>query len=49
MNRTMKLARTRISATRSTHLHADRYMEIMHEKAEEMQEGREDVEVDYAV
>ncbi|TKA74761.1 hypothetical protein B0A55_03855 [Friedmanniomyces simplex] len=30
------------------HLHADRYMETLHEKAEELQEGREDVEVDHA-
>jgi len=31
------------------HHHADRYMDTLHEKAEELQEGREDVEVDYAV
>ncbi len=31
------------------HLHADRYMETLQEKAEELQEGREDVEVDHAV
>ncbi|KAK0948506.1 Mitochondrial matrix iron chaperone [Friedmanniomyces endolithicus] len=30
------------------HLHADRYMETLQEKAEELQEGREDVEVDHA-
>ncbi|KAK3073118.1 Mitochondrial matrix iron chaperone [Teratosphaeriaceae sp. CCFEE 6253] len=32
------------------HLHADRYMNTLHEKAEEMQaqDGKEDVEVDYA-
>lgn len=29
--------------------HADRYMDALHEKAEELQEGREDVEVEYAV
>ncbi|KAK0255961.1 Mitochondrial matrix iron chaperone [Friedmanniomyces endolithicus] len=30
------------------HLHADRYMERLQEQAEELQEGREDVEVDHA-
>lgn len=30
------------------HLHADRYMDSIHEKAEELQEGKEEVEVDYA-
>ncbi|KAK4926104.1 Mitochondrial matrix iron chaperone [Elasticomyces elasticus] len=30
------------------HQHADLYMERMHEQVEELQEGREDVEVDYA-
>lgn len=28
---------------------ADEYMDIVHEKAEEIQEGREDVEVEYSV
>ena len=30
-------------------MRADEYMDAVHEKAEEMQEGREDVEVEYAV
>ena len=31
------------------HAHADEFMEKVHEKAEQIQEGREDVEVEYAV
>ena len=31
------------------HEHADRYMESLVERAEELQEEREDVEVEYAV
>lgn len=31
------------------HTHADQYMDAIHEKAEEMQEEREDVEVEYSV
>jgi hypothetical protein len=31
------------------HLHADQFLNSVHEKAEAIQEGREDVEVDYAV
>jgi len=31
------------------HEHADRYMESAHDKAEQMQESREDVEVEYSV
>lgn len=31
------------------HMHADQYIEAVHEKAEEIQEDREDVEVEYSV
>lgn len=31
------------------HEHSDRYMESLNEKAEAVQEGREDVEVDFSV
>lgn len=31
------------------HLHADRFMEALHEEAEKIQETREDVEVEYSV
>lgn len=31
------------------HAVADEYMELVHEKAEAIQEGREDVEVEYSV
>ena len=31
------------------HSHADAYMDAIYEKAEEMQEAREDVEVEYSV
>jgi frataxin len=31
------------------HARADEFMEKVHEKAEQIQEGREDVEVEYAV
>ena len=31
------------------HEHADQYMERIHEKAEQMQESREDIEVEYSV
>ena len=31
------------------HVRADEYMEAVHEKAESMQEAREDVEVEYSV
>ena len=31
------------------HTRADDYMEAVHEKAETMQEGREDVDVEYSV
>jgi frataxin len=31
------------------HMHADQFLNSVHEKAEQIQEGREDVEVDYSV
>jgi len=31
------------------HEHADRFMDALNERAEQLQEGREDVEVEYSV
>jgi hypothetical protein len=45
---TKAVAPTAISVA-EYHEHADRYMDAVHEKAEQVQESREDVEVEYSV